>query len=213
MKRRILTVLAAALLAAVVVVGVREAAHGGSPDAGPPPTVAAMQARLAGAPAPLSGLVEHANQVLELSRLEPTLAGLRGHPVVVNNWGSWCPPCQSEVPLLREAALHYGTRVGFLGVLGEDTPGSARRFLAHNPLPYPSFNDHGDKYVGRFGVTAGFPVTAFLDSDGRVIHTHQGPYTDAAALAADIGRYALATPAGRRYTNASSVHSSVAAPR
>src|ERR671936_853689 len=57
------------------------------------------------------------------------LRGLRGHPVVVNKWASWCGPCRSEFPYFQRLGVELGRRVAFLGVDGNDNDSDSRRFL------------------------------------------------------------------------------------
>jgi cytochrome oxidase Cu insertion factor (SCO1/SenC/PrrC family)/thiol-disulfide isomerase/thioredoxin len=118
------------------------------------------------------------------------LATLRGRPVVVNEWASWCPPCRDEMPLLSAASARYAGRVAFIGLNVNDSAGSARRFLGGHPVAYPSFSDDGAKIASSLGHFIGLPTTVFLDGAGRVVHAHTGQYRDAAALDADIDRYA-----------------------
>ncbi|MGH2686137.1 MAG: redoxin domain-containing protein, partial [Actinomycetota bacterium] len=66
------------------------------------------------------------------------LGELRGTPVVVNIWGSWCPPCQVEAPDLAEVAREFEGRVQFVGVDILDSRGPARSFILVHDWPYPS---------------------------------------------------------------------------
>jgi thiol-disulfide isomerase/thioredoxin len=118
------------------------------------------------------------------------LHDLRGHPVVINSWASWCPPCRQELPLLAAAAARDGRRVAFLGLDVNDEPDAARRFLGQHPVSYPSYVDAGGDATTWLGHFVGLPTTIFLDPGGRVVATHTGQYSSAAALAADIARYA-----------------------
>jgi len=122
------------------------------------------------------------------------LAALRGRPAVVNVWASWCPPCQSEFPLLARAAQRFGAEVGFLGLDVNDQATSARRFLAGHPLGYPSFSDPGAKAAMSLGHVVGLPTTFFLNSAGHVTHVHAGVYSDDRALAQDIASHTRAAP-------------------
>jgi len=119
------------------------------------------------------------------------LAALRGHPVVVNEWASWCPPCRDELPLFAAAAAaaRFGKRVAFVGLNVNDSADSARRFLAQHPVSYPSYSDAGGKAAGALASFVGLPTTVFLDASGRVTSVHTGQYADATALASDIARY------------------------
>ena len=59
---------------------------------------------------------------------------LRGHPVVVNKWGSWCGPCRAEFPYFQRQAIEHGKKVAFLGVDGKDNDANAEEFLKEFPV-------------------------------------------------------------------------------
>jgi len=118
------------------------------------------------------------------------LRKLRGHPVVVNKWASWCPPCRAEFPYFASQARKAGGRVAFLGVDAQDVDRDARRFLREQPVPYPSYVDPDQEIAGVFGGRAAFPATAFYDREGRLAHLKQGGYPSERKLEQDIARYA-----------------------
>lgn len=121
-----------------------------------------------------------------------TLAALEGTPVVVNDWASWCLPCREEFPLFQAQAAERLDRVAFLGVNSEDSTDAASTFLRDYPVPYPSIADPDgqiQKWIAR--PLRGLPNTFFYDRAGGLTYVKQGPYTDEAALAADIERYAV----------------------
>jgi len=149
------------------------------------------RAALRGAPAPLTALYARGDRILPggTTAYERRLRSLRGHPVVVNDWASWCEPCRQEVPLFGRAAARFGKRTAFLGLDEEDSSAAARTFLRERPLPYPSFDDPDRAISDTQGSFVGYPRTAFYDARGQLIHLKQGPYTSEAELAADIRRY------------------------
>lgn len=102
---------------------------------------------------------------VELSEFEGMLVGLRGRPVVVNIWASWCAPCRTEMPLLGEAAEQYAGRVTFVGVASEDDPASARRFLDDIGVRYPNVYDRTGEVRVALGLDV-YPTTYFFDADG-----------------------------------------------
>lgn len=157
------------------------------------PSKAATVAALKGSPAPLAALHAQADQLLSggVSGFKRRLSVLRGYPVVVNKWGSWCGPCQSEFPVFQRVAISYGRRVAFVGIDGKDGRGSARDFLRRFPLSYPSFFDPGSDIADFIQAATYFPQTVFFDRRGHKVFDHLGPYESAAALEQDIRRYVL----------------------
>jgi cytochrome c biogenesis protein CcmG, thiol:disulfide interchange protein DsbE len=150
------------------------------------------RAALRGAPPPLAALYRQGDRLLGggTAAYESRLRALRGHPVVVNDWASWCGPCRREIPLFGRAAARFGKRVAFLGVDAEDSPAAARTFLRERPLPYPSFDDPDGRISASQGPLNGYPRTAFYDRRGRLVFLKAGPYSSAAELAADVRGHA-----------------------
>jgi cytochrome c biogenesis protein CcmG/thiol:disulfide interchange protein DsbE len=151
------------------------------------------KAALAGAPKPLAALYAQPNELLSggTDAFQGRIAALRGYPVVVNQWASWCGPCRAEFPWFQKASAKYGKRVAFLGVDSQDSDDAAKTFLGEAPVPYPSYTDPNKEIGKLLKATLGLPDTAFYDSKGALVYTKQGPYTSQADLIADIRRYAL----------------------
>jgi cytochrome oxidase Cu insertion factor (SCO1/SenC/PrrC family)/thiol-disulfide isomerase/thioredoxin len=156
----------------------------------------AAQADLMGSPAPLATLHAQASRVLGggQNALDARIRGLRGYPVVVNVWGSWCPPCQAEFKLFTRASAQYGKRVAFLGSDTNEPPNSSdgQQFLEHHYVSYPSYETTPQSMqsllVGGLAVT---PTTIFISSAGTVTHVTDGQYRSQGALDRDIEQYAL----------------------
>ena len=111
--------------------------------------------------------------VRTLDGRDVSLRALRGSPVVLNFWASWCQSCRQEEGVLRQAALETSGRVHFLGVDIQDSEREARDYASRAAIPYPL----GPARVGgsaAFGVTAP-PETFFIDSGGRVLGHVSGP--------------------------------------
>jgi cytochrome c biogenesis protein CcmG, thiol:disulfide interchange protein DsbE len=107
-----------------------------------------------------------------------SLESLRGRPVVLNFWASWCNPCKDEAPLLEEASKRWAGKVAFVGVDVKDFRGDARKFLERYGVTYPNVYDGKGSTIGRYGVT-GYPETYFIDADGKVRFRIAGPVEDA----------------------------------
>lgn len=176
-------------LAALALLASGCGSSGGDFDSGHPD----YERALAGAPAPLAGLYSQANRLLPggTDAFEARIARLKGYPVVVNVWASWCGPCRFEFPTLQKLSARYGKRVAFLGVNSQDSDANAEEFLAEAPVPYPSYTDPDKGLIESLGGIGGLPDTAFYDRDGKLLHLQQGAYADNAALEADVRRYAL----------------------
>jgi cytochrome c biogenesis protein CcmG/thiol:disulfide interchange protein DsbE len=180
---------AACLLAVIAVVGCS-----GSSSGNPDSNLSLQQATepLTGAPPQLAEIRSQANQLLDGGKdaFDARIASLRGHPIVVNDWASWCGPCRFEFPFLQSQATKHAKDVAFLGVDSDDSSGSAKTFLSELPLPYPSYSDP-DKSIRQELNGIGYPATVFYDRFGKVVYTHQGQYRSEDDLAADIQRYAV----------------------
>ncbi|MEK6273172.1 MAG: TlpA disulfide reductase family protein [Actinomycetota bacterium] len=179
----------AAAASAVLVLALSACGSGSGDGAGKSPDYAKA---LAGAPEPLAELYNQPNQLLPggADAFEQRLADLRGYPVVVNKWASWCGPCREEMPWFQRLSARLGKRIAFLGVDSEDSSAAAKEFLREFPLPYPSYSDPGEEIAEAMEATIGFPATAFYDSSGKLAHVQQGQYASIDALAADIEQYA-----------------------
>lgn len=118
------------------------------------------------------------------------IEALRGNPIVVNKWASWCGPCRFEFPFFQRLAKKHGKTIAFLGVDSRDSRKKAEDFLEEFPVPYPSFYDRRGKVARLFRGDRAFPTTAFYDSDGKLVFTKQGGYASEAAVAKDLAQYA-----------------------
>lgn len=195
-----MTLLALALLSLAAVLGACGSSEGdpgsGNPDSELTPEQAT--APLEGAPPQLAAIRGQANRLLEggTEAFESRLEGLRGTPVVVNKWASWCGPCRLEFPHFQAAAQRWGGEIAFLGINSEDSSGAAETFLDELPLPYPSYSDPSSELAAAIEAPVNFPATAFYDSSGELVYTRQGGYQTEQDLVADIDRYARRATSG-----------------
>ena len=107
-----------------------------------------------------------------------TLSDLRGMPVVINFWASWCAPCEDEAPLFKQAHEMYRDRIAFLGVDIKDARTDALEFVDRYGLDYPSVRDESQEIYAAFGLT-GQPETFFVDADGILVDHVAGPVDEA----------------------------------
>jgi len=100
------------------------------------------------------------------------LTSLRGKPIVLNFWASWCVPCKGEAPMLESAWQQYRKEgVVFLGVDYHDVTSDARTFLSHHGVTYPTVQDGSGKIADSYGVSA-VPETYFINRKGRLVGEH-----------------------------------------
>src|SRR3954447_14685691 len=165
--RRLLLAAGAVALVAVIVIGLTQASSdgGSTGGAGRKFDLPAPKEKLAAGPPPLNGLYSQANQLLGggTSAFAARLGELKGHPLVINKWASWCAPCQAEFSIFQDVATQRGKQVGFLGLDVNDADAHARDFLAKRPLPFPSYSDPNEKLTAALKAPQRFaPVTVFV---------------------------------------------------
>jgi len=97
-----------------------------------------------------------------------TLAELKGRPVVVNFWASWCNPCREEFPLLAEALdSHENADLAIVGITYRDIESDSRDFVEDMGVTWPQGVDEDNEVARAFGVRA-IPQTFFIDRDGNI---------------------------------------------
>ncbi len=146
---------------------------------------------LAGSPAKLTALHHQASRLIGgYSSLSKRIRSLRGYPIVLNVWASWCAPCRTEFNLFAAASDRYGRRVAFIGADAEDSGADARAFLHQHPISYPSYSVSTTGQLSPLASIEGLPTTIFINKQGRVTHVHPGEYDSQGVLDSDIATYA-----------------------
>ena len=113
-----------------------------------------------------------------LAEPELALRQVRGRPVVLNFWASWCGPCKQEAPRLDAAARAHAGKVVFLGIDVQDLTSDAHTFLRHHDVRYASLHDNSGATYSGYGLT-GVPETYWLDAQGRIVAHFAGPVSSA----------------------------------
>ena len=99
-----------------------------------------------------------------------SLSGLKGHPVLVNFFASWCTQCAGELPFMEQSyQRHQADGFVIVGVNGLET-GDGVGFYHHLGLTFPAVHDPGNpgKISAAYNVTSSLPVSVFIDKGGRV---------------------------------------------
>lgn len=125
-------------------------------------------------PSPLVGTEAPVFELESLDGERVRLADLRGQPVLINFWATWCQPCIAEHPVLVDGARRYRGRARFLGVIYQDEPDLIERFLAARGSWGSTLIDPGSKVAISYGVY-GAPETFILDKTGVIVEKITGP--------------------------------------
>ena len=129
-------------------------------------------------PEELTGKAAPQFELQSLDGYTVSLADLKGSPVVINFWATWCRPCIAEHAQLMSAAAKYKRKnVAFLGVLYGDTAENARPFLEQRGEAYPTLLDDKQRTNIDFGVS-GVPETFVIDAAGTIVKKFTGPVTE-----------------------------------
>jgi thiol-disulfide isomerase/thioredoxin len=113
-------------------------------------------------------------------------SGPSGLPTLVNVYGSWCGPCQDEMPVLAQFAARAEGKVALVGVDTEDEPRLALLFAKDVGQTWAAVQDDDGKLLRHYA--SGPPVTLFVDMAGRVAFVHRGPFTSLSDLTAEVER-------------------------
>ena len=104
--------------------------------------------------------------VTDVNGKKVLLRQFAGHPVFLNFFATWCPPCKLELPEIVKRYPQYKDRVIFLGLDQEETPDLVKPFLTQFSIPYQIGIDQG-QVAAVYGVQA-LPASVFIDKSGIV---------------------------------------------
>ncbi len=107
-----------------------------------------------------------------------SLSGLRGHPVLLDFWATWCGPCQMEVPIVDRIAQRYGSQgLTVVGVNTSDEAGNAAPYAKRHHLSFPIAYDEGQHAAAAYGVET-LPTLVLISKTGEVVAVHRGIASD-----------------------------------
>ena len=181
----VLAVVGAVVIATTSGGGAGSGAASASRPAAPP-----SAAQLSALPRPIAANIAQANRIIDTS-IQSKLTSLRGVPVVVNQWASWCPNCKAEFGFFQQLAKRYQRQVAFVGLDSQDSRGDAQSFLRGFPVTYPSIYDERASQAHSIGGGQGWPTTIYFNKAGQRTYVRPGGYTTLQSLEADIQQYAL----------------------
>lgn len=127
-------------------------------------------------PAPRIGFAAPDFTAQALDGTPVRLADLRGRPVVLNFWATWCPPCLQELPHLMDVARRSGDRLVILGIDNGEPAATVAAFANDRGLNYPVVLDSTFAVTDLYRVD-GLPTTFFIDRDGIIREMMMGPLT------------------------------------
>lgn len=165
--RFVVAAIATATALAVVLAGCGSSPTGSPAAATPCQPVGAVGVDVGATAPPLCGT--------SLDGAAVRLADLRGKPVIVNFWASWCVPCRSEFPIFRDGLANHPD-LAVVGVVYQDDPNSARSFATSFGAAWPNLVDPGGAMAGAYRVVAP-PQTYFIDRAGIVRSRQIGELT------------------------------------
>ena len=181
---------AALALAAAALAGCGTAGHSAAPNA------AELAADLKGSPPALAALHAQAGSLLAggVPAFTARLRALRGYPIVVTQWSSWCDGCEADLAYFRTLSASLGRRVAFVGVDvdADGTAGAARSLLRKVPVSFPSYRDADRRIAAAVSATWSryTPVTFFYRPGDPTPESFAGPFLGVHSLRAAIRRYA-----------------------
>lgn len=106
-----------------------------------------------------------------------TLASFRGHPVILNFWASWCPPCLAEIPefmAVYESYREQGLVILAVNTTFQDSRTEAEDFIRELNVPFPVLVDEVGDVTSKAYKLRGLPMTIFIDRDGIARHIQIG---------------------------------------
>lgn len=125
-------------------------------------------------------------QLMDMEGQNVTLSNLRGSPVIMNFWASWCSPCRQEMPFLQQIYEDWNNKgVILLTINLRETPSEIMQFMQSNSLSFPVLLDADASVTQNYNVV-GIPTTFFVDKDGVIQAKKLGPFNSKAEIENNI---------------------------
>jgi cytochrome c biogenesis protein CcmG, thiol:disulfide interchange protein DsbE len=147
-------------------------------------------------PAPRQGFLAPDFTLEDLAGNPVQLSALRGQPVLLNFWASWCPPCKEEMPAMQRVHSEYagqGFMILAVNTTYQDSESEARRFLQQGGLTFPVVFDRTGE-ASRLYETRALPTSFFIDADGIIREVVVGGPMSEALLRAQAERLLKGAP-------------------
>lgn len=113
----------------------------------------------------------------DLSGNEVKISRLKGKPLVLNFWATWCPPCKEEMPLLEHYSKLYANEITIIGVDYAEDQQTVQQFVEEQTITFPVLLDQAG-IVSEMYFVRNYPMTFFIDADGILRAQHLGQLTD-----------------------------------
>lgn len=107
-----------------------------------------------------------------------SLATLRGKPVFLNFWATWCPPCVGEMPHFNTVYPRYKDKIAFLAISLDDSMQEASDFMQQKGYSFPAGYGNINELTGKYNIQ-GIPTSLLLDAQGNIIASKVGSMTEA----------------------------------
>lgn len=120
-------------------------------------------------------------QLKTVSGKTVSLAALKGHPVMLNFWATWCPWCKKEIPDMIRLEHQYGNQIQIYGVDVQEPSATVKSWMSSHGVDYPVLLDNGAQVAANYGVTA-LPVTVFIHPNGTISQIHVGAFASMQAM-------------------------------
>ena len=123
---------------------------------------------------------------------QPTsLSDLKGKPVLINFWATWCRPCRMEMPYLQQVYDEWQEKgLVVLAINIKESPSQVEEFMQSQGLSLPVLLDSQGKVASQYGIQA-IPVTFFVDRDGIIQDIKFGPFQSKAEIESSLDKITL----------------------